>query len=277
MSKWDVARALKVSDLPSAAKLIMWDLLDSADVDSAAVPGQFTPSLTDLARTTSLGRSTVKRELNRLEAGGWVVRDRPDPAKARTEFARTGYQLAVPPRPTVDPGPEPRPTVDLDLGPERAVPRPTAGHIPSSYQSDLDPSTDDDQILTGQQNAREIDTVVRGIYERTGTTVDRPWATTVRDQILPESRRAHVGDPVAYLDKAIRSEPDPRGRFLPSLHDTPTADPAPLPPWCGRCGVEAGHDPAGIRLNKRLRTVHGRPCEACHPDRAGPERLTPAA
>ncbi len=263
MNKWDVARALKASDLPAPAKLIMWDLLDSADADTAVISGQFTPSLTDLARTTGLGRSTVARELNRLERAGWVLRDRPDPVKARTEFARTGYGLAVPPSPAVglgsgpSPAPglpqTPSPAPGLDLVPERDGPRPTAGHIPSPHHPDLDPSTEDDQILSNEAEDKELAVVTEEIRLRLDTTVDRPWATKVRDRIL-EGRTVQKRHRTAYLRKTIRNEPDPRGRFLPSRHETPAAVDAT--PWCGACK----------EATRQVEDEHGRPkrCQ-CHP------------
>lgn len=259
MSKWDVARALKQSDLPAPARLVLWDLLDSADADTAVIPEEFTPSLTDLARTTGLGRSTVKRELNRLERGGWVRRARPDPVKARTEFARTGYRLAVPPGSTVDPGPEPRPTVDPDLGPERDGPGSTVGHIPTPHHLDLDQSTDDDQkFFTDEAIATAIDAV----RDRTGTTITKEWAAS---RVIPcivnttDGTPRDIGDLVAYLRKAIQDEPDPRGRFLPSLHATPQA--RERPPWCGTCDerTRLAEDDTGRPKRCRCHPLHGQP------------------
>lgn len=265
MSKWDVARALKAADLPAPAKLIMWDLLDSADADTAEIPEKFTPSLNDLVRTTGLSKSTVKRELNVLERGGWVVRDRPDPVKARTEFARTGYRLTVPPpRPTVDPGPGARPTVDPDLGPEGDEARPTVGHIPIPHHPDLDQSSSDDRNPGKEQEL--LAAIVDAVRERTGATVPLDWAPRVRDCILDgDDGQRDVHDRKAYILAAIRKEPDPRGRFLPSQHTTPTAPPKrrPRPPWC--------EDPTCDEPTRRYERDDGRwaKCPRCHPDMIG--------
>lgn len=280
MSKWDVARALKAADLPAPAKLIMWDLLDSADAVTAEIPEQFTPSLTELTRTTGLGRSTVARELNRLEHGGWVTRSRPDPVKARTEFARTGYRLAVPPSPTVGPGLEPSPAPGPDLVPERDEPRPTAGHIPIPHHPDPDQSPSDDRKRDGERELLEA--IIDEVRQVTGTTIPLGWAPRVRDCILETTggdEREDIHDPVAYARKAIRAEPDPRGRFLPSIHATPAAADEDLPPWCGSCGdLGARSNPA--EGNPRFRYLYddeGRPgpmC-TCHPDH--PNRKDPTA
>lgn len=247
----------------------MWDLIDSADADTAAIPEQFTPSLNDLARTTGLSNSTVKRELNRLEKDGWVIRDRPDPMKARTEFARTGYRLTVPPRPTVGLAPEPRPTVDPDLGPERTVPRPTVGHIPTPHRLDLDQSSDDDRNQDDEEQRRLLAAIETRLLLRTGRPCPPGWAPNVTRCIFETSDgrpRDGIKDPIAYAERAIDSEPDPIGRFYPSPHETPVVPVEPLPGWCGTCGLDDGQHPDVMRRNGRLRFTGGKKCEECHPD-----------
>lgn len=83
------------STLPPPARLIMLVLADAADAESAAIPEQFTPSLSELAQYSGLNRATVARHLNDLEASGWVVRVRPDVADARANGAKTCYRLAI--------------------------------------------------------------------------------------------------------------------------------------------------------------------------------------
>jgi hypothetical protein len=58
-ARWRVTRAVRGSTLPAPAKLIMLVLADVADVGTAEIPPNRTPSLTVLARETGLGRSTV--------------------------------------------------------------------------------------------------------------------------------------------------------------------------------------------------------------------------
>jgi hypothetical protein len=90
-----IQRAVLASDLPAPARLVMLTLLVRADYKSGTVPAEHTPSLTELATLTDLGRSTVARVLGILEAAGWVDRDRPDIAAARSEGAKTGYRLKI--------------------------------------------------------------------------------------------------------------------------------------------------------------------------------------
>jgi DNA-binding Lrp family transcriptional regulator len=95
LSKWDVVAALKKSGLPTSDRIIMMMLVDAADADTAIVPEQWTPSLTELAEWTGLGRSTVATRLRELERLGWVKRARPATADAIVRGARTCYHLAI--------------------------------------------------------------------------------------------------------------------------------------------------------------------------------------
>lgn len=57
-----------------------------------------------------------------------------------------------------------------------------------------------------------IDLIITELRSATGRTVDQPWAAKTRDYILSGRK---VADPAAYIRQVIRSEPDPRTRFLP--------------------------------------------------------------
>jgi DNA-binding Lrp family transcriptional regulator len=94
-SKWEVVAALKKSGLPTSDRIIIMMLVDAADADTAIVPEKWTPSLTDLAEWTGLGRSTVATRLKELERLGWVKRARPATADALMRGARTCYHLAI--------------------------------------------------------------------------------------------------------------------------------------------------------------------------------------
>lgn len=95
MTRWEVTKAVRASDLPSPSRLIMLTLADAAEVGTAEIPPQFTPSIRVLAGETGLDKSTVKRHLAALEEAGWVVRSRPD-AKAMWQGERTRYRLDLP-------------------------------------------------------------------------------------------------------------------------------------------------------------------------------------
>jgi hypothetical protein len=92
--KWQVNKAVRASNLPSAARLVMLVLSDMAEVKGGYIPAKHSPSLADLAHQTGLGESTVKAQLTVLEELGWVRRTRPSGAE-RARHQQTYYQLAV--------------------------------------------------------------------------------------------------------------------------------------------------------------------------------------
>lgn len=104
VTRWEITKAVRASDLPAPSRLIMLTLADVADTGTAEIPAQFTPSLTVLTGETGLSRSTVAMHLRALESDGWVVRVRPATAEALGRGERTRYQLQIP-RPSSATGP----------------------------------------------------------------------------------------------------------------------------------------------------------------------------
>jgi hypothetical protein len=86
--------AVRSSNLPPAARLVMLVLSDMADAKTGYIPMKHSPSLADLARDTGLGASTVKAQLASLEELGWVRRSRPTGGE-RARHMPTFYQLQV--------------------------------------------------------------------------------------------------------------------------------------------------------------------------------------
>ncbi len=88
------------SDLPAPARLILLTLASLASWPGGRVPAEFSPSLTTLADKTGLARRAVMNHLNAVEKkdgiDGWVLRDRPEVAHARSKKERTQYQLSIP-------------------------------------------------------------------------------------------------------------------------------------------------------------------------------------
>lgn len=97
-TKFEVTKAVRASDLPAPARLVMFVLADVAETGTAEIPEQFTPSLKVLSLETGLNESTVKRHLNDLETAGWVDRRRPTIDDARLKGERTRYRLTIPGR-----------------------------------------------------------------------------------------------------------------------------------------------------------------------------------
>lgn len=149
-TRWQVERAVLRSDLPPLARHLMLTLLTYTDSGGVQVSQRYGPSLTALAGATGLGRSTVARELNRLEEGGWMLRARPEVEDARANGARTGYTLCPGPgSPTAGLG---GPGAGLPVVPERDGGSPGAGHSPEASR-------------TSQQQA-----AARIVIDKTGAT-----------------------------------------------------------------------------------------------------------
>ncbi|WKU07986.1 helix-turn-helix domain-containing protein [Micromonospora sp. HUAS LYJ1] len=122
-----VQRAVRRSDLPAPARLIVLTICGIADYRTGVVPPEHAMSLTELAVATGLGRSTVARSLNLLEKTAWLTRDRPDVVAARSEGARTAYTVHVGSPVAGLPG-SPR----AGLVPERDYPEPDVSDIGQS-------------------------------------------------------------------------------------------------------------------------------------------------
>lgn len=131
VTRWQVTKAVRASDLPAPSRLIMLTLADVAEVGTAEIPERFTPSLSVLARETGLGRSTVAIHLRSLERDGWIVRSRPTTAEALGRGERTQYHLQVSstvPSPAVDLVQEPTSPAPEQPSPAPEQPSAGAGH-----------------------------------------------------------------------------------------------------------------------------------------------------
>lgn len=94
-TRWEVTSAVREkSDLAPPARLVMLVLADLSENETAIVPASRTLSLSELAKQTGLGRSTVVEHLDKLETLGWIKRDQPSPQAARAG-AKTKYRLRV--------------------------------------------------------------------------------------------------------------------------------------------------------------------------------------
>lgn len=95
-SRFEYERAIRDSELPPLSRLLTLTLATWADVKTGVIPARLTPSLSMLESATGMDRSTVRRHLNKLEKDGWVGRDRPAVADARSKKARTQYAITIP-------------------------------------------------------------------------------------------------------------------------------------------------------------------------------------
>lgn len=95
-SRFEYERAVRSSDLPPLSRLLALTVATWADVRTGVIPDRLTPSLTTLEAATGMARASVRNHLNNLEAGGWLNRNRPSVAAARSEKARTKYTIKIP-------------------------------------------------------------------------------------------------------------------------------------------------------------------------------------
>jgi hypothetical protein len=95
-SRFEYERAVRSSDLPPLSRLLALTVATWADVRTGVIPDRLTPSLTTLESATGMVRASVRKHLDTLEAGGWLKRDRPAVAAARSKKARTKYSIKVP-------------------------------------------------------------------------------------------------------------------------------------------------------------------------------------
>ena len=128
-----------------------------------------------------------------------------------------------------------------------------------SYQSNPDLSLVDVVDHLSRRIARTyedddlVQAIVDSIHNRTGQVIPAAHASIVAAQIL-EGRKPD--NPKAYVQKAIASEKDPKGRFLPKPESGNGI--SSLPPWCEQCREST----------RRLEDDDGYdagPCPRCNP------------
>ncbi|MFE2850628.1 hypothetical protein ACFXJO_05770 [Streptomyces lavendulae] len=95
-SRFQFERAVRSSELAPLSRLLALTVATWADVRTGVIPDHLQPSLTTLEESTGLVRASVRTHLDKLEAGGWLKRNRPSVAAARAVKARTKYKLLIP-------------------------------------------------------------------------------------------------------------------------------------------------------------------------------------
>jgi hypothetical protein len=245
-TRWEVERALFASDLSAQQRLLVLTLLSMADSKTAVVPAEHTPSLSRLAGMTKLAKSTVAKELNTLEASGWVDRLRPSIEAARSKKERTRYRLTVPPtspphglelvRTTDQTNPPTGPSHGPELvrGADQSwsVPRTRASPW-HGHKLDLEPSSSSSSNGT---------TVLTRISE--ALSVEEEEADRIFKRILAERR---PGAPSRYVDHLIAS--GDISQFHTAAKPASTyagprcqyVDPGDGTGYCATCSMPAAH------------------------------------
>lgn len=187
-TRWEITKAVRASGLPAPSRLVMLVLADVAEVGTAEIPQQHTPSLKVLAGETGLDESTVKRHLASLEAAGWLERLRPSLEDARLRSVRTRYRLSLPKggaQEAPPQGAECTPQGAEEALPGRTV-RPIKEEVRSS--SDLNPSSSEKPTKTPKPEPHrpDVEKVCEHLADRiAGNGSKRPtitdgWRTAAR-------------------------------------------------------------------------------------------------
>lgn len=192
--RWRITKAVRASNLPAPARLIMLVLADVAEVGTAEIPERFTPSISVLAAETGLGRSTVKLHLAALEAARWIGRSQPD-KQAQYRGERTRYRLCLPVGQDVaDPGPADGPPIASSgptVGQDLAEGRPAVGHQETD-PSDLDQTNrSTDLVVPDRLDVEQVCRHLADRIEANGSkrpTVTKTWRDAARRLLDKDGR-----------------------------------------------------------------------------------------
>ncbi len=212
-SLWDILRAIRGSDLPAIDRHIVMTLASLADPETGIIPDRFSPSLTELARFTGLGRSTVARRMPFIEDSGWVKKNPPPVQAAWRDKERNAYQLFIPTSPGAGLVPQRDQSTSPGAGPvlvpERDTTSPAAGHVlrPSTNTTTTSSSSDKPRkakkpkkVEPPREDVERICRLLADLVEANGSkrpTVTATWRREAR--LLLDEKRT----PPTTVDKVI--------------------------------------------------------------------------
>jgi hypothetical protein len=236
-----------------------------ADVGSGVIPERFQPSISTIAEATGMGATTVKKHLTVLESGGWLLRDRPEIARARAEHARTRYALMVPSDPRGH-GPEttmPRSGDDHAMGQSgpRHGPEPTEAWSGAGHKSSLNPdesptstsSSPAEPVETeppatpdvtdggggGVSPSRQIAEEITAVLDYRGTIPDKRQRQTIVGRLAAAIDAGWtIGGLAVYLDLGDAPVQSPAAVYAHRLHPDRLPDPeTPTAPAAAAGGI----------------------------------------
>ena len=274
-------RAIRYSSLPAPARHLALTIATWADIGTGVIPDRFQPSLSTLEEATGLSRKTVRTHLDTLEEQGWLIRDRPDPEKARTEHAQTRYALLIPAGARgADPlglGAEvPQPRGARTPGKGHTSPRARGGDPPKSpsqsHESPLSSDDDDEPAAAPEAEEEErekpsagdgsADAVVAAYVE----ALHRPVSSSIRSKLRQQAVDLLAdGFPPGWLADRARELAE-RGWTDLAQHCSRSTVPTEQvrtdsrADWCGHCS-----DPNHRMIKDPARDNELVPCDACHP------------
>jgi hypothetical protein len=245
-SRWQLDDAIESSDLRALTRHVLHAILRRADVRTGRIPSQHQPSLKFLEKRTGLRHETLLRELNRAEAAGWLIRQRPNRASAQGgpgRGHRTHYTIVIPEK-----GPDPGP-IAKGSG-TRTASRPEKGPVSPGKGSGTRTTGRSEADLSLSPHAQLVsDRLPEAAPEEREMIVKRLES---RAQVSFPAYLRRIGDAdLKAMLEEIRAELQPHQG-------------AARPPWCGTCTEDT-----------RLRDLpDGRVtrCPDCHPLEAGSHR-----
>lgn len=223
-SQAEVFTAVRAARLRMGGKVVLYGLGAVFDDELGAIPAAWQPSLTELAGWTGMDRATVKRWLRRLETR-WLLRERPDPARARRYHERTNYTVLVPEKlgaGRAGAGRSPAPW----LGAAGAG----AGRSTSQELGAPRAAVDDDFRTSTARETDDYDALAGVVIDELRRDIPREEAAEIARRVL--AGRKIRTTPEMYLRGALQKTP---GKWAPAPAAHP---PAPRP------------DPARLQLSR---------------------------
>jgi DNA-binding transcriptional MocR family regulator len=219
-TRYDVEWAIERSELPAAARDMLYLLARRMEQGSTLIPGQHSPSLSKIAQGSGWSRRHVLRALNYLEGLGLITRHRPTPHNARVYHQRTNYTVHLDKVTGLGTG-SPAEASDAQShglrtarrkakdtqSPELGTARPEARDSAAHSQNLPEPPDQPDPEIA----------FIRGqLHDRTGQVVSEDQAAGIRALIL--ARPSAQGVPsMAFIRRAFAFEKHPEKWLEPPV------------------------------------------------------------
>jgi hypothetical protein len=195
--RWRLVDAVEVSDLPPVARHLILTLcgrLSGRGMHTGQL-GEYSPSLSELARLTGWKPTPVKKYLGELDRLGWLIRDQPPVERQRSEKAKTKYTVCIPGEPP-DLSALSRPLHDLEAEPARS-PRDLAADLAGSPDDlELGRQTTGARSPRGHRSDRQTDQTLSPVAAAIRAAVpgitDDEIETFIAKKIKPNCRTGNI-------------------------------------------------------------------------------------
>lgn len=193
--RWRVVDAVESSDLPPVARHLMLTLcgrLSGRGMHTGQL-GEYSPSLSELARLTGWKPTPVKKYLGELEQVGWLIRDQPPVKLQRSEKAKTKYTVRIPGEP---------PDMSALSRPPRGLEGDASGLSRSSDDHGLGRHTTRARSPRGHRSDRQTDQTLSPfadlIRAAAPRATDGEIETFIETKVKPKCRTGNIAGYLAY-------------------------------------------------------------------------------